>query len=153
MSIEGRAATLADLESLVALGRAFHGESTYRAGPFEPERVRSAFQNAIAHAPHRCVLVATDGETRAGMLAGHLDRRLWCAEAIAFDTVFYVDPRHRNGVAARRLIDAFRAWARSKGARELCLAVTSGIRSDRTDVFLRRLGFEVAGRVYTQRLG
>lgn len=147
-----RSATLADVDALVPLCEALHAEGAYRELRFEHDRVRHTLTHAIAHAPHRCVLVAQRDEELVGLLAGHLETYLCSSERFACDTAFYVRPSRRNGVAARALVAAFRRWADERGARELCMGVSSGIHPERTGRFLGTLGLVPAGSLFKQRL-
>lgn len=54
--------------------------------------------------------------------------------------------------AALRLISAFRKWAENRGAVELSAGVNSGAHIDKTDKFLRRLGFVQTGGNYALTL-
>lgn len=47
---------------------------------------------------------------------------------------------------------AFRKWAENRGVFELCAGVNSGAHIERTDRFLRRLGFVQTGGNYALRL-
>ena len=54
--------------------------------------------------------------------------------------------------AALRLLMAFRKWAENRGVFELSAGVNSGAHIERTDRFLRRLGFVQTGGNYALRL-
>ena len=66
--------------------------------------------------------------------------------------VLFVDPAYRHGLAAMRLVRGFREWALERGARELCLAISTNVNADDTGRFYERLGFTRVGGVYKQRL-
>lgn len=54
--------------------------------------------------------------------------------------------------AGLRLMSAFRTWAENRGAVELSAGVNSGAHIDKTDKFLRRLGFVQTGGNYALAL-
>jgi predicted GNAT superfamily acetyltransferase len=57
----------------------------------------------------------------------------------------YVTPTRRGGIAARMLIDAFERWARDKGAARVLLGITTGVRTDATETFYNKLGYNTVG--------
>ena len=62
--------------------------------------------------------------------------------------MFYVRPDHRGGMAAVKLLHAFRRWSHAHGADQIYVHVTSGVAVARTDKMLRRLGFKQTGGNY-----
>lgn len=147
-----RSARSEDIPSLLQLGRRMHAESSYRDLVFS-ERHLSGYLAMVLDTPSRyCILVAEDSERLTGFLAGYLEPFIFGPEMVAHDTAFFVEPAKRGSTTAKRLIETFRAWARSHGARELCLGISSGISTDRIGRFYERLGLSRTGHIYKQRL-
>lgn len=54
---------------------------------------------------------------------------------------------------AIKLMMAFRKWAENRKAAELVVGVTSGEDIERTDRFLKKIGFRLTGGNYAMPLG
>jgi GNAT superfamily N-acetyltransferase len=100
----------------------------------------------------QCGLVAEEDGRVVGMLGGYLTDYFFCDETVACDMALFVEKDYRLGTAAVRLIQAFRDWARARGAREVCLAVSTAVNIDVTGRFYEKMGFARVGAVYKQRL-
>ena len=142
----------ADRAQLLGLFHRMHGESRYAFLPFETARVESELDSYMRDTERRCALAAVAGETVIGILAGYVTEYAFCSHLVASDQIVYVTPRSRGSLAAVRLIEAFRRWARERGARELVLGITTGVDARRTGELFERLGFEFAGGNFVQRL-
>jgi GNAT superfamily N-acetyltransferase len=142
----------ADIEATVDMGARMHAESAYSFLPYDRQKVRSLVLSFIADPDTHCGLVAEDGTTLVGMLAGHIGDYFFCDQLVAYDTIFYVEPPYRGTTAAPRLIRAFREWAVARGASELCLAISTGVNAERIGGFYARMGFQQVGATYKQRL-
>jgi GNAT superfamily N-acetyltransferase len=141
-----------DLPQLLELGRRMHQESVYRDFEFCERRLTSYLAMVLDTPGRYCLHVAEREGRIVGFLAGYLEPFLFGRETVAHDTAFFVDRSQRGTTTAKRLIDAFRGWARERGARELCLGVSSGIEPERVGAFYERLGLSRAGAIYKQRL-
>lgn len=142
----------ADRAQLLSLFRRMHGESRYAFLPFEEARVESVLDSYMHETQRSCALAAVAGETVIGAVAGYVTEYAFCSELVASDQIVYVAPRSRGTLAAVRLIEGFRRWARDRGARELVLGITTGVDARRTGELFERLGFEFAGGNFVQRL-
>jgi GNAT superfamily N-acetyltransferase len=152
-SVNVRCANEEDVPALVELGFQMHQEGAYAFLPFDREKVRRFILNALERPDSNCVLVAEEEGLVIGMLGGYVSDYFFCDERLACDTAFFVQPGHRSGVAAAKLVRAFRDWAVTQGAREVCLAISSGTRTERVGRFYEHLGLRSVGGVYKQRLG
>jgi len=142
-----------DVSAAISLGSQMHRESAYAFLPFDCEKVRRFILSHIEHPESHCALVAEDQGAVIGMLGGYVSDYFFCDEKVACDTVFFVHQAHRSTAAAAGLVRAFREWAEARGVREICLAISSGTRAERTGRFYELLGFRCVGGVYKQRLG
>ena len=142
----------ADRGQLLSLFRRMHEESRYAFLPFEEDRVESVLDSYIHETQRSCALAAVAGGTVIGVVAGFVTEYAFCSELVASDQIVFVAPRSRGTLAAVRLIEDFRRWARDRGARELVLGITTGVDARRTGELFERLGFEFAGGNFVQRL-
>jgi GNAT superfamily N-acetyltransferase len=147
-----RKATQADRTQTVALGRTLHAEGAYAFLPFDEAFATALFEAHTGDPESACLWVGEQDNTLTGFLAGRVDPYVFCREYVAHDTLFYVAPMHRGSGVAQALVVAFRDYARRRGARELCLSVSSGVRARRVGRLYERLGLDFVGGNYMQRL-
>ena len=141
-----------DVEELVELGARMHEESAYAHLPYDAGKVRRLIASSAEESDTQLVLVAEAEGQVIGMLSGYLTDYFFCDETVACDMALFVEKGHRRGGAAVRLIRGFQDWARRRGAREVYLAVSTGVDIDVTGRFYEKMGFSRVGAVYKQRL-
>lgn len=147
-----RAGTYGDIERLIEMGERMHNEGAYAFLPFDREKVRRLMISYINDRETQCGLVAEEGGVIIGMFAGYLSDYFFCDERVACDMILYVDREHRGSSAAVRLIKAFRDWAGERGAREICLGVSTNVNRETTGRFYEKMGLFQVGALYKQRL-
>ncbi|HLJ44681.1 MAG TPA: GNAT family N-acetyltransferase [Bryobacteraceae bacterium] len=145
-------ANAGEVETLIDLGERMHDETAYAFLPYDRGKVRRVIEAYLANPASACVLVARSENTPVGMLVGYLSVYDFCDETIASDSVIYVLPEFRSWRAASGLIRAFRDWAAQRGAREVCLGVSSNVEVARTTKLYERLGLTYIGGTFKQRL-
>jgi GNAT superfamily N-acetyltransferase len=149
--IEVRAPKPNDLPALLTLAQRMHAEGAYSFLPFDPRKVALLFVTCGATKGHFAAVAERDGVI-VGFLGGKLAPYPFCDELLATDLGFYVAPEHRASTAAVRLLRTFRAWARDQGAREVSLAISSGVDIERIGALYQRMGFRAAGGIYRERI-
>lgn len=165
-----RMATLADIPACVAFGQHICAVTRYSRFQYDPQRTAQQLQQLIAVGQQQrgshCVLLALPNEAGpdaspdapqapppvAGLLMGCIESHLFSPERVASVINYAVLPGRRMSGAGMRLLGAFRRWAENRGAVEISLGINSGVQIERTDRFLRRLGFEHLGGHYSLRL-
>ena len=140
-----------DVDEVIEMGIRMHDESNYAFLPFDREKVRELIMTYVNDFETQCGLVAEEGNFLLGMFGGFLTDYYFCNEKLACDMVLFIDKKYRGSSAARRLIRAFRDWAIMRGAREICLGISSNVNTDRTGRFYESLGFTRVGAIYKQR--
>jgi GNAT superfamily N-acetyltransferase len=91
--------------------------------------------------PDRLVLVADDDGRVVGHLTGRLDEPSPMRPVfVATLASMYVRPAHRGHSTGARLVEAFRSWARDRGAARM--TVTAYASNEGAVRFYRRQGFE-----------
>jgi GNAT superfamily N-acetyltransferase len=141
-----------DIERLIEMGERMHNEGAYSFLPFDHEKVRQLIISYINDSETSCGLVAEEHSIPIGMFAGFVTDYFFCSEKVACDMILYVDQEYRGSSAAVRLIGAFRDWARERGAREVCLGVSTQINAETTGRFYEKMGLSLSGGLYKQRL-
>jgi len=135
------------------MGARMHAESAYSFLPYDCDKVRRLILSYLEDAETRCGLVLEEDGRPVGMLAGYMTDYFFCDEKVACDYLVFIDRRYRGGTGAARLIHGFRRWAEARGARELCLGISTGVDRVAIGRFYEKLGFRRVGGVFKLRLG
>lgn len=145
MATSVRTAAEADIDEILRLARAMHAESPrYRNLPFSEARTEEVARRLIA-APEAVVLLAETAEGVVGVLAAFVAEHIFSDVLYAADVAVFVEPIHRGGTAAVRLLHAYEAWAKGLGVRESVLGVSTEVTEARTVSMYQRLGYTVFG--------
>lgn len=94
---------------------------------------------------HSFFRVAVREDQVVGFFIGEVAPYGFHDSVFAYDRLLFVTPDRRGGVAARMLIDAFERWAKDKGAERILLGITTGTRTDATEKFYNKLGYDTVG--------
>ncbi len=135
------------------MGARMHAESAYSFLPYDCDKVRRLILSYVENAETQCGLVAEEDGRPVGMLAGYITDYFFCDEKVACDYLVFIDLPYRGGTGAARLIHGFQQWAEARGAREVCLGVSTDVDSVATGRFYEKLGFRRVGGVFKLRLG
>lgn len=147
---EVRAATVDDIESIVALGACMAQESpVYRRKNYDHDKVR-ALLHALVAADNGIVFVATSGEV-IGMVMGMVVEEFFGHDLKAVELVVYVAPEHRGGSAAVKLVRAYEEKAFSMGVKEVVLGVSTNVHQEKTTRLYERMGYSSAGNSLVKR--
>lgn len=152
-----RFATLADIPAVVELG--YRIQRTTRLSRFPYERdvaeknLRSLIITGQQQRRSHCLLLADDAEgVVVGVLIGCIESHLFSQRPIANLVTYGVLPGHRMTGAAVRLLKVFVEWAKRRGVDEVNVGVNSGVDIERTDRFLKKMGFAKTGGNYAMRI-
>ena len=146
-----------DIQASLELSRLFLQESQYAGWePNTQERIDYLRTNMLGKPDRFAVLIAYYRERPVGYLECVANRLMFHQQIITSTLGFYVISEIRKtllgGRVALKLLAAYRNWALNRRAVEMHLYVTSGIRLDKTDRFLRRVGFCQMGGSYSLTL-
>lgn len=149
-----RFATDEDIPAFVELARTFHALTRFRTYDFNADRLIANFKGVIDNPRGtHCFFVAEDSEGKQiGGLIGCVESHFFSDKLVASVVHYDVLPEKRMGGAGLRLLTAFKKWAENRGAFELSAGVNSGTDIDKTDRFLRKLGFQRTGGNYSMTL-
>lgn len=135
-----------DIQAMVDMGVAMVNESsTYESDFLSPTRI-GVLADALLRDPDQAAWLAVDaGPTPIGMLLGFVVDDPLFDYRVAGEHLLYVRPENRGGTTAIRLIRAFEAWAKDRGARYARPGITTMIHPDRTARLYQALGYEPIG--------
>lgn len=146
MSITVRRAGLEDLPALIALGRVMHAESLIPFPKIDETATRARLaQYERAGVPYFMALAEQEPGGAIGMITAQPCIYVFAEGVCAQHDIFYVRPEKRGSDAALKLVRAFEDWAETIGAREVRLAVHTGLFPDRTGRFYEKLGYRHMG--------
>lgn len=145
-----REATLEDLDALVIMGQEFH-DST----PYEWELAHNPAQyldiGALLISNPSGVLLVRDlgGGELVGMLGGSIFDHPLSGERTAGELFWYSPPKYR-GVTGVRLLKAFEAWARERGA--AYIQMVQPVWANRVGELYAALGYQKLEVAWTRHL-
>jgi GNAT superfamily N-acetyltransferase len=153
-----RAATMEDIPQIVEMAERFYPESPYPAIYGDMPKAQAAGLAIVAMqgladsgiAPGVMLVAEQDG-VLIGMLCCHIDPATFTPAVIAAELVWWVEPEHRGGMTAVRLLRAGETAARERGATVFNMAALATSPAEAREI-LKRLGYAPTHTVYTKRL-
>lgn len=146
-----RNATAADIDVMIALGRKMHAESPrFSQLTFCPLILRANL-NQLLTADGGIVLVyEREGEIIGGFL-GLITQQWFSTDLVANDYALFLDPDHRGGIAAVRLIKQYIEIAKARGVKEefIQMGVSTGVHIEDTGLLFRCLGLKQYGTIWS----
>ena len=140
-------ARILDIPELLEIAVQFWNESThYKKRPINLDKVKTQLQTLILYPSQGCVLVVKDedGKILGGFLGGLQEE--WQSDSLmAFDYCLFVRPKCRGSRTAYLLITAFKEWAKEAGAKWIQCGTATGIDTEKTIRFYKKIGFEHTG--------
>lgn len=143
-----------DIDAVIALGEIGARETRYRNHRYDPDKLRRQSEAYFrdGRSKYICLVAERDGMLQ-GVLFGSIDE-YWFTQARSANMIaWYVAQEARGSSMAVKLLLAFRGWAENRQATEMTLSLTSGVGTDKTGRFLRRMGFRTCGENFYQALG
>jgi GNAT superfamily N-acetyltransferase len=147
-----REMTQGDLHYAVQLAADMHQESWFRDFDFDAAKALSIWDRKVSQPDRWCLLVAEDDNKIVGIFAGITFEHFFGNQTASCDLILYVDPAHRGGSAAPRLIKAYEEWARSVGVVEIQIGVSTGVNTERTARLFEKLGFGDRAYIFKKRV-
>ncbi len=151
-----RSATNEDIKNMIELGHKVYVESRFSHLGYDITKIKHGLEAFILlHAKgSHLALLAENAEGRiVGAFLGAIEEYFFTTNKSANSILIWVDPDYRGSSIAIKLIDVFKQWAVKKGAKEINMVVSSGVRIGSTDRFIRRLGFVQSGGNYSMTVG
>lgn len=119
------------------------------AVPFQAAYADRLFQGHLANGDALCLVHDVDGVACGLLLAVAFDHPFGPVR-LSKDTMWWIDPAHRGGTAAVRMLDAYELWSKEQGC---TFAGMAGMGEDpNIDTLLKRRGYAVAEKHYLKRV-
>lgn len=148
-----RVAQPSDLQELLALLEAFHGESIFSQDTVLNRAKLTAFVQKTLIEPNRICIVHEAVGRIDGLALAYIAEYFFSRDRAAWDFAVYVVPERRGSRVAFRLWKGLKSWAEREGAKTLWLGTSAGIQPERSRKFYRGLGMDEVGSIYRLRLG
>lgn len=142
-----RPATLEDIPTMLALGRVMHQESIYAPYDFDDDKVIEMF-TALISTQFGIALVAEQEGVVIGGFIGVVQKHWFGNDTQASDIALFIAPEHRGGRTGLMLIKAYVQAALNKGAKQVLLANSTGVQTDRVAKLFESFGFQRRGFVF-----
>ena len=129
-----------------------HQESVYRHFNYDPSKCGRLVYNYMTNPDTHFAYVGTFDGALNSVLLGSIGEHYFGTDLIASDTLWYVSPQSRGSRVGLQLLRAFEKWAKERGAAEIYMGISSGLSADKTGAMLEKLGYDVVGGNYKQRV-
>ena len=146
-----RAATLADVPRLVAMGEDFHSYMNCpEMGPYSPV-FASRTAETLINGDDGIFLAAEDEDGRVGgMVAGMVFPVYMTGWLISQEFMWWVDDTHKG--YGKRLLKAFEEEAKARGARAMVMLALHSRDSDRIAKVYERAGYRPSEHTFIKEL-
>jgi GNAT superfamily N-acetyltransferase len=138
-----RNATYDDIPKLVEMGLKLNQESNYAHVTYAPDRVAATCKLMIDQG--FLIVSEKDGEV-VGVMMGDVQTSWYSNERMGFDLTLYIEPQHRSGLMAARMIKQFEEWCKSMGATQIRPGVSTG--SAAASKLYKAMGYVVTGEQF-----
>lgn len=118
-----RQATVDDIPRVVEMGRRLNQESSYQHVEYSPERVAETCKVMISAGFF--VVAEKEGHV-VGAMMGDVYTPWYSTDKLGLDYTFYVEPEHRNGLMAVKMVKMFEEWCIGMGAKQIRPGVGTG---------------------------
>ncbi len=146
-----RSATLSDIDAIVELAEPMYLESNYTALQYSEVQNRRYLGMIIDHDAGTVILAERDGRL-VGVYIGMATPVFFSPDIVATDVIMYVLPEERRGSVGRQLVEAFEAWARSKGAVQIRPGVSIGGNIEAPARLYHACGYQTSGYAFLKNI-
>ncbi len=143
MTVTIRLAMPWDMAEVVELAR-LQVEETHTHLDFRPDLVEDTFRSAIKKGDP-ALWVAEDKSGLIGFLWARIYEYAFSSGIFVSQEVLFVRPDKRGTRAAVKLIDEYKSWGDTVGAREILFGISNGRQPDRVAKLFQRKGAELVG--------
>lgn len=143
--------TLAELSE-----RVLKESPTYTHMEFSKEKTANYIYSAIVkHDGWFLRVIVDDSNQVVGGLICYCEPMVFSNDKVAYDITIMVDKDHRGRCLPQlvQVIEEYKEWAISQGAKLIKMGVSSGISIDSAAKFFERLGFDRIGSMHGFKVG
>ncbi|MHA3914253.1 hypothetical protein [Halovulum sp. GXIMD14793] len=141
-------AETSDIPALLTLGSQMHAETVYRDISFSSGVFEAHIEVYLSNRQNHQIFVHKKDGRLQGALFAKASPYFFSDEWIVSEDLFYIYPVDRSYRIARKFITAFEVWARTLGAVECCLSISTGHDINRIGRLYEASGYTAVGGVY-----
>jgi len=143
-----RKARSSDSLDFALLAKAFLKESKF---PFNLDvaKLLENFELAIEN-PDFCLFLLEDGGDLVGMLVGGIASPLFSKDRVATELAWFVEPEHRDGRAAYKLLASYEKWAKDSGCSFVTMVDIDTLES--LEPLYTRKGYTLTEKTYVKEI-
>lgn len=138
-----------DLVPVITHGREMHKNSTLRNLQYDPRQLGDTLLNLAASEHGAVILAEADGEV-VGFVLALVSKSFFGPDLVASELAVYVTPEYRGTRAGVKLVRAYVAWAKSRGAKRINSGNSAGMDDQKYLKLLTFAGFQPAGSLVYQ---
>lgn len=156
MTYSVRDARPAEMDAIVAIGKAVHPESTYAHLAFDAEKTAHLVIGAILRQPGWYLRLVTFDDIPVGGIIGWCGAEMFSQDKIARDITFMLLPEHRGKcvLQIKQCIEDYKTWAIAvEQAKLVFIGSSSGFSPAGFSRVFAGLGFKITGVLHSIRVG
>lgn len=145
-----RPATHDDIDVIIALGRKMHAESPrYSRLSFCPDKLRATLNQLLSIDDGIVLLYERGGQVIGGFM-GFITTHWFSHELIANDLALFLDPNHRGGMAAVRLVKRYIEITKARGVDPefIQIGISTGVHLEETEQLFSLIGLHKFGSLW-----
>lgn len=143
-----RWAEIHDLPRLCQMAEAMMQESTFNKLAFCQEKFLKGAEPIISHG---FAMVAVKNGEIIGAMLGDASAPWYSMDLIGFDYALYIEPAHRSGLLAAKLVRRFEEWCKQMDVKQIRLGISTG--NMEASRLYKALGYTVTGELFLKDLG
>ena len=137
-----------DLDWIMETAREMHAESNWsKKVKFREDKVKKYFHAVLMNSNMFGIITPTDKEN-IGFMTGTIMEYSFGTEKFAREMDLYVKKKYRGKMAAIVMMKMFKAWAKTKGAKEIIFEPGGVDNTDRFSAMAKRLNMKEVGKIY-----
>lgn len=145
--VETRPPLHGDINAIIAMAKTFQQNSLYKDCGFDKDKVFNIILQSMDPNSNMFMVVGLVDGKILGAFCGNVTEYYFSRQKIASDLAVYVNPDDRRFAYKflNKAIADFEAWAKQKGAREICIAGTSGAYGPAFEKYLQKQNYTNVG--------
>jgi len=138
---------IADIPRVAEIGARLHAESSFKDLDYSHEKVE-----AMCHTLHAAgfFVVAVKDDAVVGAMLGDVYRPWYSNDLVGIDYSLYIEPEHRNGLMAVKMIKRFEDWCTMMGAVQIRPGISTG--NPNATRLYQALGFKPVGEIFCKTM-
>lgn len=147
-----REATQEDLLDVIIAAKNFSKEACQKSwAKFDSNKTNSLFKQLV-DSEYGFVYIALHNDEVVGGLVSMVTEMPINNYMVAQELMLWIDPNHRNGKTAPKLIDKYIEWAKEKECSFVRLSEIDNVLNSKAGILFKRKGFEPIETAYVKEI-